>query len=319
MPSIGKNIAEWTSRYSWDDAGEEWSSCWGSSFCQWLSTVYPRIASFFPAENILEIAPGFGRWTKFLIEGADIYRGVDISRKCIDACKKRFARYEKAKFFVNDGRNLECASDVKYNLIISFDSLVHADPEVLERYIEQFIKMLAPYGVVFIHHSNFGSLDKSKVKNDHWRDESVTAEMVEKFISLSGGKLLTQEIVYWGGSIPNDCFTLFGRAMDFSDIETVKITSSNFMQGEVAWAKEVIHKYNRFAEVGRHMPFAALQNTQNCGSESESSHCNPLEASYMELQEEYRRLRDEYAAVKKTKGWRFVMAVRKIRKTLLGS
>ncbi len=277
MSSIGQNKATWDTLYNWEAAGEEWSVCWGSSLCQWLSTIYPRIASFFPADSVLEIAPGFGRWTRFLVEGSNTYCGVDISEKCIEACKKRFAKYEKAKFFVNDGKSLECAANTKYNLIISFDSLVHADPQVLETYFDQFIKMLAPYGVVFIHHSNFGSLDKSKVKNDHWRDESMTAEMAEKFISASGGKLLTQETINWGGNIPNDCFTLFGRSKDFSGIETVKTTSSNFMQGEVAWARDVVYKYNRFTELGMSRTAATAQETEGGTSQNATPLSCPLQ------------------------------------------
>lgn len=69
MQDIGWNKTTFNEVYNWEQQGEEWSSSWGSSFSQWVSTIYPRIACFFPAERILEIAPGFGRWTRFLIQG----------------------------------------------------------------------------------------------------------------------------------------------------------------------------------------------------------------------------------------------------------
>src|SRR4030095_8370524 len=45
--------------------GEEWSSAWGGSEAQWLGAIFLRIRAFIPTDTILEIAPGFGRWTNF--------------------------------------------------------------------------------------------------------------------------------------------------------------------------------------------------------------------------------------------------------------
>ena len=49
-------------KYDWKEAGEEWSQPWGSSAAQWAGTIFPRIRECLPADTILEIAPGFGRW-----------------------------------------------------------------------------------------------------------------------------------------------------------------------------------------------------------------------------------------------------------------
>src|SRR6266550_6857049 len=53
-------------KYDWKDAGEEWSAPWGTSAAQWFGAILPRVRAFLPAETILEIAPGFGRWTYYL-------------------------------------------------------------------------------------------------------------------------------------------------------------------------------------------------------------------------------------------------------------
>ena len=244
MPDIDWNIFAWNEKYDWSNQGEEWSSSWGSSFCQWLTTIYPRIASFFPAGNVLEIAPGFGRWTRFLITGSKIYRGVDVSEKCVLACRKRFEETKHASFYINNGKDLSCVKDIKYNFVFSFDSLVHADIDVLRDYITQIINMLEPKGVAFLHHSNLG-MYADTITNKHCRSSNVSAKAVENIIKNSGGHLLTQEILTWGEHyVLNDCFSLFGKADDYHKVETRNLVSKVFMEQEVTWARDLISNYH---------------------------------------------------------------------------
>ena len=154
MPDLNWNASIWGSIYSWPDRGEEWSSAWGDSESQWFGSIFPRLHRFLPAQRILEIAPGFGRWTKFLIAECDEFVGIDFSAKCVDACRNRFAATKHARFFDNDGHSLAAAPDDSFDLIFSFDSLVHAEHDVLQSYVPQILRKLSSTGVAFIHHSN---------------------------------------------------------------------------------------------------------------------------------------------------------------------
>src|SRR5207253_6202315 len=78
-------------KYDWQEAGEEWSVPWGSSAAQWAGTILPRISDCLPTGTILEIAPGFGRWTHYLKDYCDELWAVDKSSECIEACIQRFA------------------------------------------------------------------------------------------------------------------------------------------------------------------------------------------------------------------------------------
>src|SRR5208337_4365594 len=143
MPTVDWNAKTWES-YNWPESGDEWSSAWGNSRSQWFSSLYPRLHGFLPATNVLEIAPGFGRWSQFLIPNCQRYVGVDLSHSCVETCRRRFAGASNASFFVNDGYILPEFSDV--SLIFSFDSLVHADLDVFAAYIPQILSRLAPNG-----------------------------------------------------------------------------------------------------------------------------------------------------------------------------
>ena len=161
MPTIEENQLVWDNAYDWSAAGDEWSGAWGTPEMQWYSTLLPRIHAFLPAPTILEIAPGFGRWTHFLKDRCDRLVVVDLSERCIEACKERFRTDTHITYHVNDGRSLAMVEDHSIDFAFSFDSLVHADASVLQAYLEQLATKLTPDGVAVLHHSNSGEYARS--------------------------------------------------------------------------------------------------------------------------------------------------------------
>src|SRR5688572_13503095 len=134
---INFNKRRWEQQTDWALEGEEWSEYWGSSTAQWHGCLLPRLAPFVPAGSILEIAPGYGRWTRFLSSLAGELTIVDLAENCIEHCRKRFADQRHIRFVVNDGKSLAAIPGRSIDLVFSFDSLVHADLMVLESYISQ--------------------------------------------------------------------------------------------------------------------------------------------------------------------------------------
>jgi SAM-dependent methyltransferase len=122
VPELEWNNAVWGESYDWAAAGEEWSATWGGSEAQWFGSLYPRLHRVLPAKRVLEIAPGFGRWTKFLVRVCDSYVGIDLSGKCVEACQSTFAAADHARFVKNDGLSLGEANgsfDFVFSLIRS--------------------------------------------------------------------------------------------------------------------------------------------------------------------------------------------------------
>jgi len=229
MPTLDWNFAQWDGEYPWQREGEEWSEGWGGSRAQWFGTIYPRISRWLPANSILEIAPGFGRWTKFLKELAvQEYYGVDLSKKCIAACRQRFSTAKKAQFFVNDGLSLDRIPDGSVDFVFSVDSLVHAEIDVLRSYVPQILKKLTPNGMAFLHHSNSANHPDSEQARKGSRALSVSSELVGEAIDQAGGCQLIQEEINWGGGALTDCFTTFCRSESVFAQPAVKIQNSAF-------------------------------------------------------------------------------------------
>jgi SAM-dependent methyltransferase len=236
MQDTNWNQRLWDGSYDWAAQGEEWSAVWGGSEPQWFGAIYPRLHRVLPASSILEIAPGMGRWTKFLLPLCRNYVGVDISLECIRGCQEIFAGASHARFVHNDGFSLSEVEDHSFDLVFSFDSLVHVEFDVLKSYIPQILQKLSERGVAFLHHSNLGSLDSNLgalgtgFANTHHRALSVSQQNIEDLIVESGGRVIIQEVIDWSaGEIPQDCLTMFAKDTG-QQTEPVHLHNLRFME-----------------------------------------------------------------------------------------
>lgn len=246
MPDLKWNKEYWDHSYQWPGRGEEWSVAWGGSYPQWISTIFPRISMFIPAPNILEIAPGFGRWSRFLISMSSQYKGVDLAESCVEYCKTIFKDCGHADFFQNDGRSLEMIENDSVDFCFSLDSLVHAEMDVMEEYIAQIVLKLKEDGVAFLHHSNFEEYHKSGLKNWHSRATSVSAEKVMQLVEKSQGRIMIQERINWGEAPQNlnDCFTVFCRKNSSKLLGEPKIINNHSFGEEIDYCKKVLSNYS---------------------------------------------------------------------------
>ncbi len=230
MPTVEWNRGWNRSALMTTDAGESWSEKWGGSESQWFGSLYPRLHRFLPAPTILEIAPGYGRWTQYLLKQCRSYVGIDLNEGCVRACEQRFAGVEHAKFHVNDGLSIAVVPDGTVDLAFSFDSLVHVEAQVMESYVVQLIDKLSAEGVAFLHHSNLAATKLADTNADHGRGANVSAALVEQIVKAAGGKTLVQEIVNWVDTGMIDCFTTFCRPTAYPDFKSVLLENPNFMK-----------------------------------------------------------------------------------------
>jgi SAM-dependent methyltransferase len=219
MASITENQQCWDASYDWPRDGDEWSEGWGTPQAQWYGSLLPRVFPFLKG-RILEIATGRGRWTQFLVAHCDSLVGVDLAVSCVEHCRKRFAGRSSIEFHTNDGLTFPKVADHSIDFAFSFDSLVHAEPEVLASYVKELARVLKPGAAAFLHHSNVAGIRRSvwdKVKRRisglpyllNWRDPSMSAGLMREFAGRAGMSCLQQELVPWGPGWPLliDCMT----------------------------------------------------------------------------------------------------------------
>ena len=207
MPTIAANTERWT-KHDWVGRGDEWSP--GGSHAGtdllWWRTLLPRIRTFVPAATVLEIGPGYGRWTEYLKTFCEHLIAIDVTPACIESCRERFAGDPRLEFHINDGTSLDVAPTGSIDFVFSFDSLVHAEGDVVDRYVEQLTRVLTPTGTAFIHHSNLGAFVDSRtndvkpyVTKRHWRAPTMSARRMRDAARSAGLECATQELINWVG------------------------------------------------------------------------------------------------------------------------
>ncbi|MEY2452108.1 MAG: hypothetical protein QOD92_1682 [Acidimicrobiaceae bacterium] len=240
----------WTAGWDWSTQGDEWSVWWGGTEAMWYGAVRPRIHSFVPTGTILEIAPGYGRWTQYLKELGSRVIAVDISENCVEHCRKRFADASNVEVHVNDGMSLGMVPDGIVDFAFSFDSLVHVEDDVIAAYLRELARTLAPDGVGFVHHSNIGAyprhtrvarrtrpdrarrvLVRSGVLIDvyAWRAESMTAERFQSLCTDADLVCVGQEKINWeSGRFLIDTLSIITRPGSRWDRQPVVVRNPSF-------------------------------------------------------------------------------------------
>ncbi len=299
MPSIDENRRTWDRDYDWAREGDEWSDAWGGVESQWYGTIYPRIQAFLPVPTILEIAPGHGRWTTFLKDLCRTLVVVDLSDRCVEACKRRFAQSPHLVYHVNDGRSLDMLDDSSIDFACSFDSLVHADRDALESYIGQLSRKLTPEGVGFFHHSNVGAFVDCEtgeltgsVRNLHWRSEDVSAASFAAMCGEAEMRCISQELVNWGTDFASDVFSVFVHAGSCRANQNLVVENLDFMD-----------------EAAR---LSALSALYSRGDELAAGAGEPVR-EFAARQGEIEALRAEIAMMRRTRAWRMGVCYWKVR------
>jgi SAM-dependent methyltransferase len=230
MPDVEHNRSVWAEGWDWAAAGDDWSEWWGGTETMWHAALWPRLQAFLPAGTVLEIAPGYGRWTQYLQRLAERLVIVDMTPACIEHCRSRFSAATNIEYHVNDGRSLELVEDGTIDVMFSFDSLVHVDDGVLEAYLRQLRTKLRPDGVGILHHSNCGehramaALSKRApvrwrrqlmergllLDLGAWRDSNMTAARFRELCAANGLVCVGQETLSWQhGRFLTDAISIF--------------------------------------------------------------------------------------------------------------
>ncbi len=208
-----------------------------------FTTLLPRIAAALPAQSVLEIAPGHGRVTAMLLPFCASFHGIDLSARCTAFCRTRFADHARAQFHTNDGLSLDAVAQHRFNLVFSYDSLVHADLPVFEAYIPQILALLAPGGIAFLHHSNLAAFPE--VSEFQHRSTTTSAPLIAELVRRHGGKILIQEMFNGGPNVAYDCFTSFCLAEDHPGVAPQLIFNPELMHREGETARLSINAYLR--------------------------------------------------------------------------
>lgn len=234
--NIKENLGFWA-RYEWPARGDEWSAALGGTRAMWDCIIRPRISRLLPARSILEIAPGHGRCTQFLLDQCKELTIVDLVPECIAACRQRFGERDGLTYAVNDGATLPMVPDASIDLAFTWDSLVHVEGDVVRSYVRELARVLAPGGHAFIHHSNLGAYadrhaEFDRFKDFHGRAAGMSAAIMRDECQANSLHCVSQELIPWGST------GLFIDAISFLCKAPAGPTSATLVEEHKGWRIE---------------------------------------------------------------------------------
>jgi SAM-dependent methyltransferase len=95
----------------------------------------------------LDFGCGVGRLTQGLGEFFEICDGVDISPTMIQEAKKNNMHPDRCFFWLNDQADLKMFPSKSFDLIYSNIVLQHIQPDISERYVKEFVRLLVDGGI----------------------------------------------------------------------------------------------------------------------------------------------------------------------------
>jgi len=181
LNSAGLNKMIWES-WDWNAGGEEWTPS-----PEWKDSVVSSILKkHMPADGVIvEIGPGGGRWTEFLLDVGSRVFAIDISEECLRVCRERFADHDNIEFLPTPGDSLPGVSDESADAVWSFDVFVHINRPETEAYAQEFQRVLKPGGVGVLHHGTTGG------STGGWRS-NMTADGMIEILKKSGFEIVDQ-------------------------------------------------------------------------------------------------------------------------------
>ena len=197
------NAALWT-HYDWSRLGEEWSETpeWTASVVAHL--LVPHVP---PGSRVLEIGPGAGRWTQYLLPRASRLVVVDVTPKCVELCRARFQAVAHLECVVNDGSDLSFLAEESIDRIWSWDVFIHVGIDEIRGYLRQFGRVLVPGGLGLIQHA-------AAPYARGWRT-AVPAEQMARFCREAGLEVIRQFNTWNNGRrmtpTPADLVTVFAK------------------------------------------------------------------------------------------------------------
>lgn len=126
----------------------------------------------------MDFGCGVGRLTQRLAFYFDEVFGVDISSSMIELARKYNVQGDKCRYFLNEMDNLNLFFDGTFDLIYTNITLQHMKPCYAKNYIKEFLRVLAPGGVLVFQQASGAKVKSTGIKQ---RIETAAPEFLLSF------------------------------------------------------------------------------------------------------------------------------------------
>lgn len=153
-----------------------------------------------PDHVAVEIGPGGGRWTRYLLGFRKLYV-VDYYSELLEELKKNF--HEPNMVFIkNNGTDFPSIAAGSVDFVFSFGTFVHLDMPIIDAYLDNIKPLLKPGANVVLQYS-----DKNKrMAQDNQSFSHNTPELMRQHVVDRGYKILDEDVTtLWHSSVIQFC------------------------------------------------------------------------------------------------------------------
>ena len=144
----------------------------------------------------VEIGPGGGRWTQYLLPFKHLY-AVDFHIELLEVLRKNFSE-KNITFVKNNGTDFPGIEDNSIDYVFSFGVFVHLDTDIIDSYLQNMKRIVKPGGCIVIQYS-----DKTKImaQNEQSFSEN-TPEIMRGMVQRAGYTILEEDLTsIWHSSV----------------------------------------------------------------------------------------------------------------------
>jgi ubiquinone/menaquinone biosynthesis C-methylase UbiE len=144
----------------------------------------------------VEIGPGGGRWTRYLLGFRKLYV-IDYYPEVLEELRKNFKK-PNMEFINNHGTDFPGIRERSIDYVFSFGTFVHLDLNLIEAYLINVKHILKPGANAVIHYS-----DKRKIMAQRLKGFSEnTPEKMRAMVSCAGFRIVEEDLTtMWHSSI----------------------------------------------------------------------------------------------------------------------
>lgn len=194
MPDLEWNKQKWTSHAKEHIAKKEFDTYgyhWGDpEKLSGLNKIKKKFINPYINESqaALEIGPGGGRWTQYLLDFKIVYC-VDINDIMFELLREKFDN-KNIKFIKNDGTNFPEVPNNSIEYVFSFGTFVHLEPLFILEYLKNLKPKLAPNANVVIQYSD----KNKKVAKENKGFSQNNPDVMRAIVLYLGYQILEEDL-----------------------------------------------------------------------------------------------------------------------------
>jgi ubiquinone/menaquinone biosynthesis C-methylase UbiE len=176
--------------------GMQWGDPQTNPALRWVRDHY-LLPYVNPDHAAVEIGPGGGRWTRYLLGFSELYT-VDYHQELLDELERNF-RTPNLHLVKNNGTDFPGIADQSIDFLFSFGVFVHLDLDIIEAYLRSIPRILKPNGCAVIQYS-----DKNKEAARKYGKgfSDTTPEIIRPLVIGCGHRVLEEDVTtLWHSSV----------------------------------------------------------------------------------------------------------------------